>query len=136
MRFVGLAFFVVMMSCTGGEERSEPEQAPEIKRLPDFGVLYLDQLSHEQWRQTCDWMVAVQGGSRTVDCVDGMMVTVESSEACAQRTLRPNCPTSVLVSCIQARKDRICGPEPLECIEYYECAQAGKPVVTAMHTDL
>ena len=136
MRFLGLAFTLILVACGGTDDGVEPAQTIEIKPLPDLGTLYLDELSSEQWLNTCQWMVSVQGGSRTVDCVDGMMVTIEPAEACAQKTLRPHCAASVLVDCIQARQDRVCGPEPIECIKYYECARAGQPVVTAMHTNL
>ena len=136
MRFLGLALVAFLVACGGIEQDSNSVKTHKINMLPDLGDLYLDQLSAQQWQDTCEWMVRVQGGSRTVDCVDGMMVTVESSEACSQRMLRPHCPASVLVDCIQARQDKVCGAEPLECIRYYECAGAGKPVVTAMHTNL
>ena len=136
MRFLGLALVVLLSACGDAEQDSNFVQTPEIKTLPVLGNLYLDELSAQQWENTCEWMVSVQGGSRTVDCVDGMMVTIESGSACSQRNLRPHCPASVLVDCIQARQDRVCGSEPLECIKYYDCARAGKPVVTAMHTNL
>ena len=135
MRFLGLVLLVFVAACGPTEPEVSSVQTPEIKPLPDLASLYLDQLSEQQWQHTCEWMVSVQGGSRTVDCVDGMMVTIESAEACSQRTLRPHCPASVLVDCIQARQDRVCGAEPLECITYYDCARAGKPLVTAMHTN-
>ena len=136
MRFLGLVFVLLLAACGAGEDLAESIQPIEIKALPELGTLHLDELSAQQWQSTCEWMVSVQGGSRTVDCVDGMMVTIESTQACSQRILRPHCPANVLVECIQARKDRVCGPEPLECIKYYECARAGKPLVTAMHTNL
>ena len=136
MRFLGLVLMVLLTACGGTEQDSDLVQTLEIKPLPALGDLYLDELSAQQWHETCEWMVSVQGGSRTVDCVDGMMVTIESSEACSQRILRPHCPASVLIDCIEARQDKVCGAEPLECIQYYDCARQGKPVVTAMHTNL
>ena len=84
MRFLAVAWVVLLVACGDAEQGSIPAQTPEIKPVPALGDLYLDELSTQQWQNTCEWMVTVQGGSRTVDCVDGMMVTVESAEACSQ----------------------------------------------------
>ena len=136
MRFSALVMLACLVGCGGQDTSAESFQVVEIKPLPELGSLDLDELTAEQWERTCEWMVSAQGGSRTVDCVDGMMVTVESVEACSERTLRPQCAASQLIACVQARGDRVCGTEPLECIEYYECARTSKPVLTAMHTNL
>ena len=136
MRILGWVVIALVVGCSGESSRVESTKVIDIKPIPDFGTLHLDELTASQWADACDWMVSVQGGSRTVDCVDGMMVTVESSQTCANEMLRPHCLASSLTDCIQARGDRVCGPEPIECIRYYECARSGKPVVTAMHTNL
>ena len=101
MRILGWVVIALVAGCSGESSRVESTKVIDIKPIPDFGTLHLDELTASQWADACDWMVSVQGGSRTVDCVDGMMVTVESSQTCANEMLRPHCLASSLTDCIR-----------------------------------
>ena len=136
MRVLAFGMYLALVAC--GSEQEPPKLGGELENIakPLLGKLYLDELSMEQWEQTCEWMVRVQGGSRTVDCRDGMMATVESVTSCGKRRFRPHCPAASLVACLETRGKSVCGEEPPECIKYYECVRSSQPVVTALHTNL
>ena len=136
MRLLGLGICLILMACGGSSEVEQSQVVAQIIAKPAIDGLYLDELSAGQWSQTCEWMVGVQGGSRTVDCRNGMMATVESVATCENRNFRPHCPAASLVACVDSRGTAICGEETPECIKYYQCVRSSRPVVTALHTNL
>ena len=136
MRFLGFGLCLILLACGSEDGRLKGNGGTQVMAKPALAGLYLDELSAAQWQETCEWMVEVQGGSRTVDCQDGMMATVESVSTCEKRRFRPHCPASSLIACLEIRGEAVCGEEPPECIRYYDCVRSSRPVVTALHTNL
>lgn len=136
MRVLALGMCLVLLGCSSSNAGSNPAESSEKIAKPLLEGLYLDELSMQQWQQTCEWMVRVQGGSRTVDCRDGMMSTVESVSTCGKRRFRPHCPVASLLACVETRGKSVCGEDPPECIRYYDCVRSRRPVMTALHTNL
>lgn len=135
MRVLIFGMCLILLACGGSDETPNPGEAAEHLAKPGLEGLYLDELSMDQWQQACEWMVRVQGGSRTVDCRDGLMATVESVATCSKRRFRPHCPAASLVACVETRGESVCGEEPHECIRYYDCVRSRQPIVTALYTN-
>ena len=82
---------------------------------------FLDELEAEEWEQICAWMVDIQGGPHTVACGDGVSITIDTVESCAERSDFPHCQVGLLVACVSAQAEDLCGDAPEACDDFYAC---------------
>jgi hypothetical protein len=82
---------------------------------------FLDELEAEEWEQICTWMVDIQGGPHTLACGDGVSITIDTVESCAERSEFPHCQVGLLVACVSAQAEDLCGDAPEACDDFYTC---------------
>ena len=82
---------------------------------------FLDELAFEQWVEVCEWMVEIQGGPKSVDCGDGITVTVDTVEDCSTREDFPHCQVGQLMDCVREQSQNLCGNAPVSCTTFYAC---------------
>ena len=99
------------------------DAAPMVDAAPMLTVpdgTYLDQLTADQVKTLCTWMVDVQGGPHTIDCGDGTKITIDPVDDCLQNEW-PHCEVGLLRPCIEAQAKDPCGKAPPACTTFYQC---------------
>lgn len=105
-------------------EDSASSNADEPISLTISTERYLDELNAQEWEQVCTWMVDVQGGPHSVECSQGVTITVETVAECSQRTDFPHCTVGLLVDCVAEQAKDLCQDAPVECDRFYDCVYA------------
>ena len=131
--FIGALSALVSVGCgeqTATEDLGEgaPDSASEQVETDVTGEStgvdpdrFLDELEASEWEQICTWMVDIQGGPHTVECGDGVSITIDTVESCSERTDFPHCQVGLLVACVSAQAEDLCGDAPAACDDFYAC---------------
>ena len=124
---------ILGMGC-GGENTVE-NQPKKVESVEEEGAsengsfsvdreLFLDELTPQDWTEICTWMVDIQGGPHSVECGDGVTITVDTVEECSSRTEFPHCAVGLLADCVAAQAEDLCGDAPAACDTFYACVYA------------
>jgi hypothetical protein len=103
----------------GPPDATPPPHGPPVLAVPD--ATYLDELTADQARDLCTWMVGIQGGPHTIDCGGGTKVTIDPVADCLQNVW-PHCTVGLLRPCIEGQAKDECGAAPAACTAFYQCA--------------
>jgi len=123
------AFGFACAACQGSQSKVQvdagtdpPDASPNTNNNLDVDRnLYLDELTEEDLRELCEWMVAIQGGPHSVDCGDGVMVTIDRVDDCLAQPYWPHCPVGLHAKCVETQATDLCAAASLECEQFYEC---------------
>ena len=110
-------------SSPGASSTNEETQTGNTTQT-DFPVdleRFLDELEPGDWEAICTWMVEIQGGPHTLQCDEGVSITIDTVEECAERSEFPHCQVGLLVACVSAQAEDLCGDAPAACDDFYAC---------------
>jgi hypothetical protein len=130
MRIAFACTFIVFVGCQATDDPLpvEADAAASVSVDADATALdldrgqYLDDLTPDELAELCEWMVAVQGGPHTVDCGDGVMVTIDPVDDCLAQPQWPHCEVGLIADCIETQAADLCADASPECDAFYACA--------------
>ena len=100
---------------------SSAEDADVAEGLTVGAERFLDELTADEWEAVCEWMVTIQGGPHTVVCDEGISITVDTVEVCAEQTEFPHCQVGLLAECVRGQAEDLCADAPPACDDFYAC---------------
>ena len=130
LHFLVIGFLMLFMGCgTDNNVQAQPRlaESPTAQETQEDASpavdreLFLDEISPEDWTEICGWMVELQGGPHSVECGDGITVTIDTIQECSSRTEFPHCAVGLLIDCVDAQAEDLCGDAPAACDTFYTC---------------
>ena len=109
---------------TGGTISSPDSSGEDVEAAVELTIdseRFLDELAPDEWEAVCEWMVTIQGGPHTVECDEGISITVDTVEVCAEQTEFPHCQLGLLAECVRGQADDLCADAPQACDDFYAC---------------
>jgi hypothetical protein len=84
---------------------------------------YLDELSAEEQRLLCEWVIAAQGGPGVTQCDSSTSFTTYTVEECATEEVTVHCTVAALEACTRSLEGDPCRLTTTRaCSAYLECA--------------
>ena len=133
LHFFIVSLLILVTGC-GGEnnDQNQPKvvESPEEEGASEEGSFsvdrefFLDELSPQDWTEICTWMIEIQGGPHSVECGEGVTITIDTVDECSNRSEFPHCAVGLLADCVTAQAEDLCGDAPAACDTFYACVYA------------